>query len=68
MVEIVDNESVGKVLLTSQNDIFGGHLTLPKYEIVDCSAFCEVIFFYFSPKNPLKTFFYRFNDLGQRWL
>jgi hypothetical protein len=40
------NEPVGKVLLTSENDVFGGHLTLPKYEIVDCGAFCEVIFFY----------------------
>jgi hypothetical protein len=39
------NESVGKVLLTSENDVFGGHLTLPKHEIVDCGAFYEVTFF-----------------------
>ena len=33
------NESVGKVLFTSENDVFRGHLTLPKHEIVDCGAF-----------------------------
>jgi len=43
-MERVGNEPVGKTLLTSENDLFGGHLTLPKYEIVDCGAFCEVIF------------------------
>jgi len=47
--------------LTSENDVFGGHLTLPKYEIVDCGAFCEVIFFYISPKNLLGDFFYSLN-------
>jgi hypothetical protein len=31
--------------LTSENGVFGGHLTLPKHEIVDCGAFCKVIFF-----------------------
>jgi hypothetical protein len=56
-----NNEPVGKVLLTSENDVFGGHLTLPKYEIVDCGAFCEVIFFYISPKNLLGDFFYSLN-------
>jgi len=47
--------------LTSENDVFGGHLTLPKYKIVDCGAFCEVIFFYISPKNLLGDFFYSLN-------
>jgi len=42
---LTPNEPVGKVLLTSENDVFGGHLTPPKYKIVDCGAFCEVIFF-----------------------
>ena len=51
----MSNESVEKVLLTSENDAFGGHLTLRKYEIVDCGAFCEVIFFYIPPKNLLGT-------------
>jgi hypothetical protein len=36
-------------------------------EIVDCSAFCEVIF-YIPLKNLLGGFFYRLNDLNQRWL
>jgi hypothetical protein len=61
MYVFMANESVGKVLLTSENDVFGGHLTLPKYEIVDCGAFCEVIFFCISPKNLLGDFFYRLN-------
>ena len=47
--------------MTSVNDVFGGHLTLPRYEIVDCGAFCEVILFYISPKNLLGDFFYRLN-------
>ena len=51
------NESVGKVLLTSEDDDFGGYLTLSKHEIVDRGAFCEVIFFYISPKNLLGDFF-----------
>jgi hypothetical protein len=50
------NESVGKVLLTSETEVFGGHLTLPKYEIVDCGAFYEVTFFCISPKNLLGNF------------
>ncbi len=58
------NEPVGKVLLTSENDVFGGHLTLPKYKIVDFGAFCEVIFFYISPKNLLGDFFYSLNAKG----
>ena len=60
------NESVGKVLLTSGNDVFGGHLTLPKHEIVDCGALCEFIFFFFSYKNLLDDFFYRLNAADQR--
>ena len=47
--------------MTSENDVFGGHLTLPKYKIVDCGAFCEVIFFCISPKNLLGDFFYSLN-------
>ena len=50
------NEPVGKVLLTSENDVFGGDLTLPKYEIVDCGAFCEVIFSTSHPRICLGTF------------
>lgn len=41
-------------------NILGGQLDLPEHEIIDGSAFCEVIFFYISPKNPLGNFFYRF--------
>jgi hypothetical protein len=66
--EIEYNEPVGKVLLTSENGVFGGHLTLPKHEIVDCSAFYKVTFFCISPKNLLGDFFYSLNDLGQRGL
>jgi len=58
------NEPVGKVFLTSENDVFGGHLTLPKYKIVECGAFCEVSFFYISPKNLLGDFFHSLNDKG----
>jgi len=57
----VANEPVGKVLLTSENDVFGGNLILPKYDIVDCSAFYEVTFFCISPKNLLGGFFYSLN-------
>ena len=57
------NEPVGKVLLTSENDVFGDHLTLSKYKIVDCGAFCEVIVFYISPKNLLGDFFYSLNAM-----
>ena len=60
------NESVGKVLLTSENNIFGGHLTLPNHKIVDCGALYEVIFFYISPKNLLGAFFYRLNAKAHR--
>jgi hypothetical protein len=52
------NEPVEKVLLTSESDVFAGHLTLPKHMIVDCGAFCEVFFFCISPKNLLGDFFY----------
>jgi len=55
------NEPVEKVLLTSENDVFGGHLTLPKYEIVDCGAFYEITFLYISPKDLLEDFFYSLN-------
>ena len=33
-------------------------MTLPKYKIVDCGVFYEVIFFYISAKNLLEDFFY----------
>jgi hypothetical protein len=49
--------------LTSENGVFGGPLTLPKNEIVDCGAFFEVIFFCISPKNLLGDFFYNLNGL-----
>jgi hypothetical protein len=52
--------------LTSENDVFGGHLTLLKYKIVECGAFCEVIFFYISPKNLPGDFFYSPNGQGER--
>jgi len=32
-------------------------MTPHNYEIVDCGAFCEVIFFCISPKNLLRDFF-----------
>jgi len=32
-------------------------MTLHNYEIVDCGAFCEVIFFCILPKNLLGDFF-----------
>jgi len=32
-------------------------MTPPYYEIVDCRAFCEVIFLYILPKNLLEDFF-----------
>jgi len=60
------NDPAGKVLLTSENDIFGGHLTPPKYKIIDCGAFCEVIFFCISPKNLLGDFFYSLNEEAHR--
>jgi hypothetical protein len=46
--------------------VFGGLLSLPKYEIVDCGAFYEVTFFCISPKNLLEDFFYSLNATGQR--
>jgi len=47
--------------LASETDVFEGHLTLPKYEIIDCGAFFEVNFFYISPKKLLGDFFYSLN-------
>jgi len=32
-------------------------MTLRSHEIVDCGAFCKVIFFCISPKNLLEGFF-----------
>jgi hypothetical protein len=57
------NEPVGKVLLASEKDVFGGHLTLPRHEIIDRRAFHEVSSFCISPKNLLGDFFYSLNDL-----
>jgi len=57
----LSNEALGKVLFTSEKDVFEGHFTLPKHEIVDCGAFCEVIFFCISPRNLFGAFFYRLN-------
>jgi len=57
------NEPVGKILLPSESDVFGGHFSLRKPEIVDCGAFYEVTFFCISPKNPLGDFFYSLNAL-----
>ena len=58
---ILPNEPVGKVLLTSETDVFGGHLTLPRHEIVDWCAFYEVTFFCISPKYLLGDFSYSLN-------
>jgi hypothetical protein len=57
----VFNEPVGKVFLTSENDVFGDYLILLKYEIADCGVFYEVIFFCILPKNLLGDFFYSIN-------
>jgi hypothetical protein len=46
-----------KTLQCSQWVVFGGLMAPHNYEIVDCSAFCEVIFFCISPKNLLGDFF-----------
>jgi len=43
-------------------------MTPHNYEIVDCGAFCEVIFFCISPKNLLGDFFdslTRYRQWGQ---
>jgi hypothetical protein len=55
------NESVEKALLEIEKRFSGGDLTLPKHEIVDCGAFCEVFFPHISPKNLLGDFSYRLN-------
>ena len=60
-IRMSSNEPVGKVLLTSESDVFGGHLTFPRHEIVDRGAFCETTFFCISPKNLLGHFFYSLN-------
>jgi len=65
LVFCAHNEPVGKVLWGSESDVFGGHLTLPKHEILGHGAFCEVISFYISPKNLLGDFFYSLNDKGE---
>jgi hypothetical protein len=52
---LVNNEPVGKVLLTSEGDVFGG-LTLPRHEIIDRGAFLEGTIFCISPKNLLGAF------------
>jgi len=37
-------------------DFWGSHMTPYNCEIVDCGAFCEVIFFCISPKNLFGAF------------
>lgn len=44
------NDSAEKVLLTSENDVFGGHLVLLKYKIVNYSAVRKVVFLCISSK------------------
>jgi hypothetical protein len=60
------SEPLEKALLTSENGVFGGHLTLPKHEIVDCGAFYEITFPRISPKNLLGDFFYSLNAMDLR--
>jgi len=48
--------------LTSESDVFRGHLTLPEHEIVDCGVFYGVTFFCISPKDLLGDFFSSLND------
>lgn len=55
------NEAVEKVPDGPRHVIFGGHLTPPEHQIVDCSAFYEVAFSRFSPRILLGDFFYSFN-------
>ena len=62
---VLPNEPVEKVLWARENDVFRGHLPLPKYKIVDCDVFCEAIFFCISPKNLLGDFFYSLNVWGE---
>ena len=56
LILVMHNEPVGKVLLMSENDVFGGHLTLRNHEIVDCGAFYEVFFSTSRPRICLGTF------------
>ena len=50
------NEPVGKVILTSENGVFGSYLTLRKYKNVDCGPFCEVISSTSHPRVRLGAF------------
>jgi hypothetical protein len=59
------NESVEKPPQRPSGMIFGGRLTFPSHEIVDCSAFCEVTFSRIARKNLLGDFFYSLNDKGE---
>src|SRR4030042_469903 len=43
-ISLLSNWSVGKVLLTSKNDVFGGDLTLPKYKSVDLGGSIYLFF------------------------
>ncbi len=56
------NAPVGKVLLTSENGVFGGHMTFPQHEIVNCGKFYEITFFCIPPKSLLEDFFHRLNE------
>ena len=46
-----------KTLQYSEWVVFRGLMTPHSYEIVDCGAFCEVVFFCISPKKLLGDFF-----------
>jgi hypothetical protein len=52
----MSNEAAEKVLLTDEDDVFGGLMTPHNYEIIDCVAFCEVIFFASHPRICLGAF------------
>jgi hypothetical protein len=51
------SETVEKPFSIVNGWFSGVFMTPHNYEIVDCGAFCEVIFFCISPKNLLGDFF-----------
>jgi len=52
----ITGEAVEKPLQHTQWMVVGGLMTPPNYEIVDCGAFCEVIFFASYQRVCLGTF------------
>jgi hypothetical protein len=50
-------ETVEKPFSIVNGWFLGGLMTPRNYEIIDCGAFCEVIFFCISPKNLPGDFF-----------